>query len=222
MDETNVLMSYNSFTNRTTITLPCELTEAIGDENRPVNERRCIVATRLSSSKSLRGATWPIVSVPSPGSTIVVTGDARAEKIFIGLRITAERTESRFYVRSPKGLLPTTRLQVVNYLVTHALSGYYRAEVTYLTRGGTRKGVVQMDSRVVGDPRNQLGVIPITDGQLLVPVNSNNLECSIRLVNDSFLPSQWQTSEYQYKATFIAVPGLPNAGASANADTTGY
>jgi hypothetical protein len=211
MDESNVSMSYSSVTNQTTISLPFEMTEGVGDEALGPDARKTLVVTRTNSANSRRGATWPIVE--HTGDTIIVTGDCTDEELYIGFRITAERTESPFYVRSPKGMIPTTRLQVVNFLVTHAQTGYYRAEVTYRTRQN-RPAVTQMTSRVIGDPANVSGAFPITDGQLLVPVNSNALECSIKLVNDSFLPSKWQTSEYQYMATFLAVPGVPNAQAT--------
>jgi hypothetical protein len=209
MTEANVAMTYNASTHRTTIALPFRMSEAIGDEGRSKNDRKCFVVTRTTSAASRRGTAWNIVSLASPGDEVVVEGDCTSEALFIGYRIRAERTESAFYLRSPKGMIPTKRLQVVNFLVTHAESGYYRAEVT---QRGALKARMEMTGRTFGDPDNRLGSFPITDGQLLVPVNSEALDCNITLINDSFLPSKWQTAEYHYMATKIAMGDAPTGG----------
>lgn len=196
LDETQVAKSYDAITKRTTLTLPFPYTEAETDLT------QIIVAQRTTNGDTnVRGKLWPIVSLS--GTALVVDGDVSAQQFYIGFRIVSERTESRFFIRTPQGVRQADRLQVGNYVVTHSDTGYYRAEVTYVT-GNAPVKAVEFTARVLGDPLNVLGSYPLGDGSLRVPVNSESYGYSLKLVNDSILPSYWVTAEYHYSATFTA------------------
>lgn len=206
MTEDNISTSYDAINDVTTITLPFNLTEASGDEARAVKARKAFVVTRETGAQP-RGYSWQITYALN--ETLKVKGNASAEKLYIGLRIRAERQESKFYIRTPNGIIPTERLQVVNFLCTHTESGYYRIEVETYGRLTTS---IEWTGRVVGDALNVIGSHPITDGQLKAPVNSDALRTKITLINDSFLPSRWQTAEYHYRAKVITPPQAPSKG----------
>ncbi len=201
MTQDNTSIVYDADLNISTIFLPFNLFEAQGDENRDPSERRCMVVQHVSSSVALRGRVWPIVNMG--GTEIQVQGNCTGQALFIGLRIKAERLESEFFIRTQQGMVPAERLQVHDFTVFHSDTGYYRVEVDY--KGG-KQGAYHMTGRVFGDIANVTGSFPIVDGQLKVPINSSSGGATIRLVNDSFLPSRWQTTEYQYTGTFRAQP----------------
>jgi hypothetical protein len=64
----------------------------------------------------------------------------------------------------------------------------------------------EWEGRVLGDPNNEVDKVVLANGILQVPVGAENTQVKIRLVNDSYLPSAWQTAEYQYQMDVRAVP----------------
>jgi hypothetical protein len=199
-----VAKTYSPEDNKTIITLPWDLTECAGTYDAldpalwPV-----FVAQREAEGDIPRGKVWPLEQVV--GNQIIVTGDCSETPLYIGYRIRAERTETTLYLRSQGQLTPVDRLQVMNYIVTYSKTGYFRIEVEEPHR--TAPWTYIMGGRVFGDPANLIGAYPLDEGQHKVPVKAQNTECTITLINDSFLPSRWQTAEYQYTATLRATPG---------------
>lgn len=176
----------------TTITLPYPLLGSPTAED-------LFVVQRVTSDVAYRGAEWPIVDID--GANITVEGDLSEEMFYIGYRITAARKESAFYVRDrEQGALPVDELTVKDYTVSHDTTGYYRAEVT--TREvNPREFRVEFTGRVLGSPDNLFGQHVLTSGQLRVPIDKRAGAYDLWLINDSYLPSKWQSAEYTYTMT---------------------
>lgn len=212
--------SYSSTTGNTTITAPYNIYEAagwtLGSGPCPI-----MIGNRDGSGTRPRGYEWAVQFIS--GTSVVVKGDLTGDHWYLGFRIRAERTMSRFYIKTTRGLVPTHRLQVRNLVVNYGNSGSFRAEVT-----DTKSGLVQsypMTGRILGDLANTLGSVAIEDGSFKIPVNSENTQHSITLINDSYLPSQWASCVYEFTVAYIAkptefgqsVPSYFNSGGSAGA-----
>lgn len=187
--------TYDAPTNRSTIVLPYEMPEATSDTN------KALVVTGGDGPKSVRGQQWRVRSVV--GKTIIVDGDITGEAFYVGLRISAERLESEFHLRSSQGPTPVDRLQVSEFALTYADTGYTRIEVS---TDDTDVRSYEMSGRTLGDPNNVTGRMALASGTLKAPVMQTNLKARIRIVNDSFLPSYWSTASYGYQPVFRKRP----------------
>lgn len=187
--------AYNAETDETTITVPYRMPEADLD----LTAVKVVVRVDKDGGFS-RGREFKVLSVTN--STIVVEGDARDYQFYVGFTISAEREESPFYLRSEElGTKLVERLQVAYFILTHARTGYYRVEVEI----GDKTQIYPFEGRIIGDTDNELDKVVIADGHLKVPIACVNTGYRLRLINDSFLPSAWQTAEYHYDATLRAV-----------------
>lgn len=178
-------LSYDSGTGRTTFTLPYTPT-VTGDMK---------VVLMETVGSEYRGQVFPVVSIT--GAVVVVTGDLSGGKKFVvGQKISAERTESRFMVRNPdKGALPLDRLTVERFGLEVSSSSYTRIEVTR-PNGDTKS--YEWEGRTAGLPTSVIGTPILANDMIDVPVDGLATERTIRLVNDSFLPSYWQSASYTY------------------------
>lgn len=190
VSEASTTRVFNSGTGRTTVTLPYAASEGT-PENFVV----------VGRDGPLRGYIFKTVSVA--GTSVVVEGDCSASPIYLGFRVDSRRAESEFYLRSEKGSEPVDRLQVHAYHFVHADTAYYRAEVKY---SNGRESVVPFEGRFLGDPANEFNTVPISTGQLKVPVMSENTQFRLELVNDSPFPSRWTSAKVTYKATYRSNP----------------
>lgn len=188
VDETKVTAgSYNAGTNRYSFTLP--YTPAVGSPTFRVITREDKV------SGYSRGREFPIVSIV--GAVVTVTGDLTGYKFYAGHAIKSERTESRFFIRNQQGIVPTDRLTVADFTVQFAQTGYTRIEVA--TPNKDTKSY-PWEARTKGLPGSEAGTPGIGTGSKTAPVKELAENATITLVNDSFLPSKWQSASYQYTA----------------------
>lgn len=193
--EAECTVTYDSGTQTSSVVLPYALTE---DEEGLV---KVAVRTSLEGGYA-RGRLFRVVS--ASGDTVVVDGDLTGYEFYAGLTISSERTESTFYLRGPQGVSPTDTLTVREFLVSHDKTGYYRIEVDQ--RAG-RKKVYELKPVTMGETNDAIGTAPaLVKGTLNAAVDCEAETCTIRMVNDSILPSRWQTAEYRYEATLRAVP----------------
>lgn len=178
-------LAYNSGTNTTTFTLPYIPTGP---------DMRVIVAEdRVGGYK--RAREFDIVSVV--GALVTVKGDLTGYKFYAGQRISASRKESRFYVRRPEGVLPTDRLTVDDFAVEFADTGYTRIEVASANKSTFS---YEWESRTAGLPDSLSGTPTLRTDSLKAPVRELAENAEITLINDSFLPSYWQSASYTYTA----------------------
>ncbi len=205
--EASCTFAYDDLANTTTITMPYRMEDVAGYDG--TTKAPMFVVNRASSAKFVRGRSWPILSITD--TTVVVRGDCRTEQLYIGYRISAERLMSEFYIKSQRGLIPTERLTVKDLVVSYAKTGYFRGEVFYRDQGDTK--TYEMTGRVFGDTANVMGTYAISQGLFKVPVNAENTHHTVRLVNDSFLPSRWTSASVNFQATFLAKPSAYGQGA---------
>lgn len=193
------VVTYDATTDTSSVPLPYQPYELDADPT------RVLVAVAQSGANSqrayVRGQSLPVLG--RSGATLKVRGDVRGIQLYVGHRISAEREESEFYLRSEAGARPVDHLQVAEVVYVHAKSAYYRAEVTY-TDG--RVASYEFAGRYLGDPSNVTDTVVIANGELRVPIACEHRGFKLRLINDSFLPSAWQTSEWRYTAALRAVP----------------
>lgn len=133
------------------------------------------------------------------GVTILhVFGDHRGLALYGGWRISSERLEGQFFPRNEEGgYAHTERCTVAYYTANHSKSGYYRLEkVDPVTREVT--GREEMTGRYNGDPENQFGEPILKTGSTKLAVAALNDQCRIRLINDTFLPSAWQSAVWEF------------------------
>jgi sugar lactone lactonase YvrE len=130
-------------------------------------------------------------------SNLVTAYDLTVEPhpLYIGAKISAEREDGEFYSRTEAGAEAVDELVVTEYRVVYALTGYTKAQVTmaagrggpfvYETPGPLASLVVDPDDATM-------------NGTLIVPIGAVAPEFRVRLINDSFLPSAWQTGRYSF------------------------
>lgn len=185
--------SYDASTNRSTLVAPFAWSEALPED--------LIVAVRTTNSGGYaRGYVFRVISISGP--TVVVSGDVRDHELYIGLRISSEREESEFFVRTDKGITPSDGTTVYDYTYSHAKTGYYKAIVTE-SKG--RVWTHEFTGRVIGSVENQLDAISLDTGQFQVPIRLPSGGFKLRLVNDSHLPSAWQSATVHYQMTARAL-----------------
>ena len=127
--------------------------------------------------------------------TVTVAGDLTGYSFYVGQRIEAKRTESEFFLRTDKGIVPMDRLTVGHFEVTFSDTGYTRLEVATPNKA-TRKYPFEahkLDTAVGGTET----VVPTT-GVIKASVGELAQNATISLVNDTYLPSYWQTAAYDY------------------------
>ena len=198
-DEEVAVGPFDSATDTTPITLPYsvsdeEITYSTGDDAPII----VAVAADYSGEGSgySRGWSFPVVSID--GTTVTVSGDATGHAMYAGFRISSEREESQFWLRSESGPTLVDRLTVESLRIAHSATGAYKAVVKYLA-GNTV--TTYWEARRAGSPSNLLDAVAIGDGVLDVPISAGHDEYTVTLVNDSHLPSRWQSANYHYVAT---------------------
>lgn len=191
VDQTQVTsLSFNSGTGNTSFTLPYTPTDTT------VNDVRVILAESEAGAGKKRGYSYPVVSVV--GAVVTVKGDLTGLKFYAGQRIVAERTESRFYVRTQQGVAPYDRITVNRFHLELADTGYTRIEVA--TPNKATRGEV-FEARTAGLPGSLTGTPVPATGKLNQPIAERAGEYTMRFVNDSYLPSYWQAGNYDYTLT---------------------
>lgn len=180
-------LAYNSGTGRTSFTLPYT----------PTGSALKVVMAETSGDL-FRGKELTVVSVV--GAVVTVTGDlSGGKKFYAGQVISAERTESTFYLRSDKGVTPLDRLTVDRFGIEYADTGYTRIEV--YRPNATEPYKYAFEGRQSGLPVVSGMETPVlAKGNLDAAVGELNSQATIRIVNDSWLPSYWVSADYGYTA----------------------
>jgi hypothetical protein len=202
--ESSCTASYNAATNQTTITLPYAAPECVGWTEASTTPCPMLIGNRDSSGTRRRGHSWEILSFPT-STTVLVKGDCTGDHWYVGFRIRSERTQSRFYLKTNRGLVPTAAITVENMVVNYDTSGYFRSEINYQGRADN-PAIEEMTAIVIGDTQTPIGDVPLPSGSFKIPIGSDTERYSLTLVNDSFLPSRWVSCSYEFKAAFRAVP----------------
>lgn len=174
---TNIQKSYDSTNNLTTFTFPYPST---GD---PV----------LVDDRGLELVIQPDnIQRNTDNLTVKVRGDHTNDNIIGGIRYTAYFTLPHIYYRQKDSngndVALDGSLQLLDIWFNYARTGYFRVEVTPLYQDTS---VYVFNGKTIGTPSTTLNQTPIVDGEFPVAVLCRSKEVEIRVVNDSYLPSNF-------------------------------
>lgn len=178
-------LAYNSALGTSSFTLPYT----------PTGPELMVVTRADKAGGYTRGRKFSVVSVV--GAVVTVKGDLTGYSFYVGQKITAERTESEFFLRGDQGAMPVDQMLVNRFFLSLAQSAYTRIEV--ITPNKDPKSYT-FTGQTLGGSGAQTGTPIPKNGILQAPVGESAPNAKIRLVNDTFLPSYWQSAAYEYTA----------------------
>ena len=182
LSNTQITESYNAGTNRTTITLPYAITNAMK-----------VVGRSGASNK----AGQAISTVSQSGTSIVVTGNITAQNYFIGEQYEFKFTFSQQFIQiadtqGSRISVKEGRLQIRNWNVSFNDTAYFTTTVKPVGRDASN---TTYTGTVTGT--GLLGTVNIGDGDYTFAVQSQNDKLAITVKNDSHLPSNFINASWQ-------------------------
>lgn len=137
-----------------------------------------------------RGRLFPVTDIT--GTQVTVTGDLTDYDFYAGYRITAQRRETTFFLREEDGVVPMDRLTVIAFSLIYSETGYTRVECNgkYVSYEGYSTGQqTGTDTPTIGG------------GQMTLGIGLLAKDAVIEIINDSHLPSRWQSAAYDWDGT---------------------
>lgn len=205
--EAECTTTYDPDAKESTVVLPYTVSPTEEADFKITLRKSGLVAPNLR----VRGYEFTIKSIV--GDTVVVDGDLTPYLFYAGFRATAVRVESRFHLRGDAGVIPVERLTVSQFGLKYSKTGYTRIEVDTGFERPTQ--VSEVGGLILGASAEpaELGRLPaLTSGVLTCPVQADNEEVTVRLVNDSVLPSRWQSAFWDAEAhTTVALSKVGNS-----------
>ena len=184
---TGLSKSYSAGTGNTTITLPYTIDNTME-----------MVTRKVSGSSTIAGQKINITSQTDGGNTIVVSGDYTAEKFFIGEVYTFEYQFSQQYLQTQSNVSGTRsaikdgRLQIRNWTVSFNDTGFFKTSVI---PKGRDESVTTFTGAIVSSAT--VNGVNLEDGDYTFAVQSRNDQLTVKLSNDSHLPSNFINAEWQ-------------------------
>jgi len=196
-----VTVAYNSSTDVTTFTLPYRLNGdmsvvgrylASGETSTFVNTQGTTVTLKpgqaLQTTNTSNGST----------TTITASGDFRNSKFIIGepylmhYRFSQQRlTEGG---GNNAGEIVSGRLQLHHFYIKFEDTGFFQVEVTPENRDTSTH---KFTGRLLGAASAAIGQINLETGTFRVPIMSRADRVNIDVKNDTFLPTQLSSAEYE-------------------------
>ena len=174
---TDIQKSYNKANNLTTFTFPYPST---GDPVL-VDDRGIELVIQPSN-----------IQRNTDNLTVKVKGDHTNDNIIGGIRYTAYFTLPHIYYRQKDSngndVALDGSLQLFDIWFNYARTGYFKVEVTPLYQDTS---VYVFNGKTIGTPSTTLNQTPIVDGEFPVAVLCRSKEVEIKVVNDSYLPSNF-------------------------------
>lgn len=185
-ETTGVSSSYDAGTDVTTWTIPYEVSGTMQ------------IMARYDASPVVPQGTQITVS-DATGTSVSARGDWTTQKVFIGQQYSKIYTFSTFFIKeeAPGGgqvAITGGRLQIRFVRITYENTGYFRVEVTPRNRDTL---TYIFPGRILGSDNNVLGSIALEDGDFKASVLSKNTEVEISVINDSPLPSNLLSLEWE-------------------------
>lgn len=201
LTEEQVLRSYNSGTDTSTLVLPypCTLLEQVS-----VAAPGGIGGQELSEGVLLdapEGSEVEVLSVS--GHDVVCRGDWTQAPLFVGTPFQKLVELTKFYARDPQGApLRSGRLSLRTLSLDLDETAYLKVRVTVGAR--TPKEYI-FEGALADDPQSTYGRISLYSGPWRIPLKGTNEATKIELINDSPFPSRvlgytWE-GELNLKAT---------------------
>ena len=199
---TGVSVSYNSGTDVSTFTVPYRLRAKMTVVGRYLNtgETSTFVDTQ-GNTKNLKPGQVLLTANATDGSTstITISGDYRNSKFIIGepyemhYRFSTQRlTQSSG--GSNQGEIISGRLQLRNFYLKFEDTGFFKVEVTPQNRDTS---IHKFTGRFLGAASSAIGQINLETGTFKFPVMSRADRVTIDVKNDTFLPTQLASAEYE-------------------------
>jgi hypothetical protein len=182
INNTQITESYNAGTNQTTLTLPYT-----------INNTMKVVGKSGASNK----AGQEIATVSQSGTSIVVSGDITAQNFFIGEQYEFEFQFSQQFIQVADSVgsrisVKEGRLQIRNWSVSFNDTGFFTTEVTPVGRDTSNS---TFTGTVLGS--GLTGTINLEDGDFDFAVQSENDKLTVKLKNNSHLPSNFINASWQ-------------------------
>jgi hypothetical protein len=174
-------VSYDSNTDRTTYTLPYEITSS-----------EMVVITRGIADNTGMADVGKVLQIDTDtigGTTLTVVGDYEDNPVWIGQRYFCEGELSRIYIRRQSSSGGTTvdaasNLQLLRGYAVYSTSGAFTISVT---PEGRNVSNYVFTGRITGDINNVLGTIALRSGIFKFGILSNNERVTISINSNSHL-----------------------------------
>ena len=202
---TGVSVAFNSATNTTTWTLPYKTYASMFVVGRYLadGETSTYIPKANSSATNLKpGRLIPTTTTNTNGSTATVTatGDYRSSKIIIGepfemhYRFSQQRLTDTSSGRSTGSEITSGRLQMHHFYIKYEDTGFFKVEVTPENRDTS---TYSFTGQLLGAASSTIGQINLETGTFKVPVMSRSDRVDVDVKNNTFLPTQLSSAEYE-------------------------
>ena len=198
---TGVSVAYNASSNISTFTVPYRLRATMkivgrflgsGETSTFVNEQGTTTTLKegqiISTTNATDGST----------STITATGDYRNSKFIIGEPYEMHYRFSNQRITEAAGQssaeIISGRLQMKYFYIKFEDTGFFKVEVTPEFRDTSTH---TFTGRLIGTSSSTIGSIDLQTGTFKVPVMSEATKVNIDIKNDTFLPVQLSSAEYE-------------------------
>ena len=198
---TGVSVAYNSTTKKSTFTVPYRLRASMVVVGRYLasNETSTFVDL-LGTTKTLKSGTVLNTTNTTDGSTTTITadGDYRNAKFIIGepyefhYRFSDQRITEASGQSSAEIL--SGRLQLRYFYLKFEDTGFFKVEVTPQNRDTSTH---KFTGRLLGSASSAIGQINLETGTFRVPIMSRTDRVDIDIKNNTFLPTQLSSAEYE-------------------------
>ena len=196
---TGVSISYNSGTDVTTFTLPYRLNASMSVVGRYLanGETSTFVDTQ-GNTKTLKPGQVVQTTNTTNGSTSTITanGDFRNSKVIIGESYLMHYrfSQQRLTEGANAGEMISGRLQLHHFYIKFEDTGFFKVEVTPENRDTSTH---KFTGRFLGSSSAAIGQINLETGTFRVPIMSRADRVDIDVKNDTFLPTQLSSAEYE-------------------------
>ena len=197
---TGVSVAYNATTDVSTFTVPYRLRANMNVVGRYLasGETSTFVDTQ-GNTKTLKAGRLIPTSNSTDGSTSTITasGDFRNSKFIIGepyemhYRFSQRRLNQGGQGRDE---ILSGRLQLHHFYIKFEDTGFFKVEVTPESRSTSTH---KFTGRFLGLTSSTLGNITLESGTFKVPIMSRADKVDIDVKNDTFLPTQLASAEYE-------------------------
>ena len=202
---TGVSVAYSSGNNTTTWTLPYKTYGTMSVVGRYLagGEASTFVATSNSSATALKpGQVINTTTTNTNGSTatITATGDYRLSKVIIGepfemhYRFSQQRLTDGSSGKSSGPEIVSGRLQMHHYYIKYEDTGFFKVEVTPENRDTSS---YSFTGQLLGAPSATIGQVNLETGTFRVPIMSRADRVNVDVKNNTFLPTQLSSAEYE-------------------------
>lgn len=198
---TGVSVAYNSTTDVSTFTVPYRLRGSMTVVGRYLadGETSTYVSTQGTTVNLKPGQVIQSTNTANGStSTITADGDYRNSKFIIGEPYEMHyRFSSQRLTEQPGGKggeLISGRLQLHHFYIKYEDTGFFKVEVTPENRDTSTH---DFTGRLLGAASSSIGQINLETGTFKVPIMSRADRVNIDIKNDTYLPTQLSSAEYE-------------------------